>query len=136
MSETPVLATRPRTLRERTAEEVRALLARKRISATELARQMGVSQAYVWRRLDGRTAFDLDDLERVALLLGVPILTLLPADLKDPQTIVGLLRPADRMSARKRRPVDNRPAGHPSTDSSTGVRRTARLPRGAVRRAA
>lgn len=66
------------TLREHAAEEVRALLGRRRTSATQLARQMGVSQAYVWRRLSGETAFDLDDLEKISALLDVEVTDLLP----------------------------------------------------------
>lgn len=69
---------RVRTLRERTAEEIRALLARRRLSATQLARQMGISQAYIWRRLSGETAFDLDDLEKISVILNVEIIDLLP----------------------------------------------------------
>lgn len=66
------------TLREQVAEEVRVLLARRRTSATALAKTLGVSQTYVWRRLTGETAFDLDDLERIANALGVTVLDLLP----------------------------------------------------------
>lgn len=92
-------------MRERTAEEVRVALARKRMSATQLAKQMGVSQAFIWRRLSGETAFDVDNLERIGAILGVE-----PADL--------LPRPAN-LSARSNldkthapvRPRDNRPKG-------------------------
>lgn len=59
------------TLRERVAGELRATLARKRISAAELARRLGWSQSYMARRVDGRQALDLDDLERIAAALDV-----------------------------------------------------------------
>jgi transcriptional regulator with XRE-family HTH domain len=65
-------------LRERVAEEVRVLLARRRISASKLARELGVSQTYVWRRLSGETAFDLDDLERISAVLSVSVSDLMP----------------------------------------------------------
>lgn len=60
------------SLRERVAEEVRALMARRKVSGTQLAKAMNVSHTYMWRRLSGATAFDLDDLERIGALLGVP----------------------------------------------------------------
>lgn len=60
------------------AEEVRVLLARKRISAVQLAKLMGVSQPYLSRRLNGAVAFDLDDIEKIAEVLGVDPLGLLP----------------------------------------------------------
>lgn len=78
MSEIGTVGDAPQPLRERTAEELRALLARRKMSATQLARHMGVSQAYIWRRLDGQTAFDLDDLEKIANILGVDVLDLFP----------------------------------------------------------
>lgn len=65
-------------LHEYVAEEIRALLARKRMSATSLARTLQVSQTYVWRRLTGETAFDLSDLEKIAAVLEVEVADLLP----------------------------------------------------------
>ncbi|WP_428964486.1 helix-turn-helix domain-containing protein [Micromonospora fluostatini] len=66
------------TLREYTAGELRARLARERISVTALARRLGWSQSYLARRVDGRVAFDLDDLEKVADELGIHVADLLP----------------------------------------------------------
>jgi transcriptional regulator with XRE-family HTH domain len=68
------------TLRELTAAELRAALARRRISAVELARRIGWSQAYMARRTDGRIALDIDDLEKIATELNVPVTALLPAE--------------------------------------------------------
>lgn len=65
-------------LREYAAEEIRALLGRRKMSATQLGRQMGVSQAYIWRRLSGETAFDLDDLQKIAAILDVEVTSFLP----------------------------------------------------------
>ena len=75
MSET---VTESGTLRGEVAEEIRALLARRRLSNIALARAIEKSHTYVWRRLNGETAFDLDDLERIAQLLGVTVADLLP----------------------------------------------------------
>ncbi len=69
-------------LRERTAEEIRALLARRRISAAELARRTGMKQSTLARRMTGETAFDLDDLEVIAEVLGVEVTDLLPASVR------------------------------------------------------
>ena len=96
-------------LRERVAEEVRVELARERMSATQLAKRMGVSQAYIWRRLSAETAFDLDDLERIGVLLGVE-----PADLLGRAAdLVGRSKPPYVPGAV--RPPDRRPKGRPES---------------------
>lgn len=66
------------TLREYTAGELRAHLARERISVSALARRLEWTQSYLARRVDGRVAFDLDDLEKVAGELGIQVIDLLP----------------------------------------------------------
>lgn len=65
-------------MRELVAEELRVLLARRRMSASELGRRIGVTQPYISRRLTGEIAFDLDDLQRIADAMGVTIADLLP----------------------------------------------------------
>lgn len=66
-------------LREQVAEEVRALMARRRISGVKLAEKLGRSQPYIWRRLNGETAFDVDDLQALAGILNVGVLELFGA---------------------------------------------------------
>lgn len=68
----------PTTLSEHVADRIRYQLFLARISAAELARRAGMSQPYVSRRLTGAQPFDLADLERIASVLGVAILDLLP----------------------------------------------------------
>lgn len=68
----------PTPMRVRVAAEVRAWLGRRRMSGSELARQMGKSQTWVARRLDGRQAFDVDDLAHVATVLNVQVSALMP----------------------------------------------------------
>jgi hypothetical protein len=70
------------------ATEVRAWLGRRRMSGAELARRMGKSQTWIARRLDGRQAFDVDDLEHVAHVLGVQVSELLPGGERQPVTHV------------------------------------------------
>lgn len=126
-------------LRVRVAEEVRVALARKRMSAAKLGRALGVSQTYVWRRLNGETAFDLDDLERIAAILGVEIGSLLPSlasQISDAPT-VRYAQPTERPPRpSSARPADNRPKGRPRVDLTPGVTRTTRLPRPPQRKAA
>lgn len=75
MTTTPV---QPASLRGRVAEEVRVALTRRRMSATELAKRLGKSQTWIWRRLSGETAFDMDDLERVGAVLEVDPASFIP----------------------------------------------------------
>jgi len=65
-------------LTELVAEEIRALLARRRISGRELARRMGASYSWVNFRLTGAQPIDLNDLQRIADVLDVEVLDLLP----------------------------------------------------------
>lgn len=63
------------------AEEVRALMARRRMSGVQVAKAIGRSQAYMWRRLSGETAFDIDDLEALARVLDVDVTSLFPTQM-------------------------------------------------------
>jgi len=72
-------STSPRgRLREHVAEEIRVLLARKKMSAAELARRTGLKQSTMSRRMTGETAFDMDDLEIIAEVLEVEVSDLMP----------------------------------------------------------
>lgn len=126
MSETP--AAGGGSLRVRTAEEVRVALARKRMSATQLAKRMRKSQAYIWRRLSGETAFDVDDLEAIGEILGMEPVDLLPMGATRVRQTTREYSPlADRpMSTRPARgPSGNPQNTHPS--GGPGVRRSRRL---------
>lgn len=69
----------PVDLGPQVAEEVRVWLARRRLSATELARRIGVTQSYLARRMSGAQPFDITDLGRIAHALDVLVGDLLPA---------------------------------------------------------
>ncbi|HEX6870170.1 MAG TPA: helix-turn-helix transcriptional regulator, partial [Micromonosporaceae bacterium] len=60
-------------LRHSVAEEVRVAMVRRKMNGAGLAVAIGRSQAYVSRRLTGETPFDVDDLERIAVVLGVDV---------------------------------------------------------------
>lgn len=64
-------------LAEVAAREVRAEMGRQRISGIQLAGLLGVSDMYLSRRLTGQIAFDLAEIERVAIALNVPVAQLL-----------------------------------------------------------
>ena len=69
----------PPTFRELVAGELRAQLARRRISHRRLAAMLNVGPAWVDRRMSGTTAVNTDDLEKIARVLGVTPLELLGA---------------------------------------------------------
>lgn len=60
------------------AAEINRLLAERGWSGRELARQAGIPTATVTRKLADLTAFDVDDLVKIASALGVPLRDLLP----------------------------------------------------------
>lgn len=71
MSTLTVVPNQPDRLTEQVAAEVRAHMARVRINQTQLAEALGITQSSVSKRLRGVIAFDTDELQRVAELLGV-----------------------------------------------------------------
>jgi DNA-binding Xre family transcriptional regulator len=65
-------------LSEQVAEEIRAILGRRRMSQAALARALGVSPMWVNYRLTGTQPIDLNDLDRIAAVLDVDVTELLP----------------------------------------------------------
>lgn len=79
---------------EQVAAQVRAELARVRLSGRELGRRTGVDYQYWQRRLSGVTPFNVVDLATIADLLGVPVSTLIapldsPGKGRDPMVECG-----------------------------------------------
>jgi transcriptional regulator with XRE-family HTH domain len=70
----------PPTLSARVAEEVRALMGRRRMSGRALANAAGIPKSTANRWVSGDTAMSLDDVERVARALGVTVVELLPVE--------------------------------------------------------
>ena len=54
------------------AAEIRAEIARQRVSHAALAAKLGVSRPYLSRRLSGETPLSVADVARIADALGVP----------------------------------------------------------------
>lgn len=111
-----------RHLREVAAEEIRALLARRRMSHAELARRTGLKRSTISRRMTGETALDLDDLEAIAEVLGVEPVELLGLAEKAGGELTGSYvkvperTPSTAVTSTNRptdRPTDNRPSGGP-----------------------
>lgn len=65
-------------LSERAAEEILSVMGRRRMSRAELARRLGVSAMWVSYRLNGQQEIGLNDLQRIAGVLGVEPVDLLP----------------------------------------------------------
>lgn len=67
-----------RTLAEYVAAQLRAELARRDMPKAELARQLEVNETWVGRRMRGKSAITMSDLERIASALGLPLSYFLP----------------------------------------------------------
>lgn len=112
-----------RTLSDIAAEEIRALLGRKRMSQAELARRLNVTGAWLNYRLTGRQPIDLNDLQVIAAALGTE-----PANLLGSASVTWpYSRPAGRKPSTlpKRNDVKKAPArgaGRPPTYPQTGRR--------------
>ncbi len=135
---------RTATLSELVAEEIRALMARRRVSGRQLAAQLQVSPSWVSYRLTGTQPIDVNDLLLIAHALEVGVHDLLPS----PEAAAAAKAPTPAPSTRRRgkeggitaayqsgpeavllhrvRPRDTRPVGQPGL---TGIRRSALLPR-------
>lgn len=74
------------SLTARVAEEIRAVMGRRRLTGAGLARALGVSQMWVSYRLNGQQPIDVNDLERIAQVLDVPVLDLFPAAYRSAST--------------------------------------------------
>jgi transcriptional regulator with XRE-family HTH domain len=71
MSTLTVVPRQPDRLTEQVAAEVRAQMARVRITQTQLAESLGLTQSSISKRLRGVVAFNTDELQIVAGVLGV-----------------------------------------------------------------
>lgn len=70
----------PHTPSAETGANVRAEMARRGVSQTDLSARLGMNQSQISKRLSGTIAFTIDELVAIATTLGVPLTALLPAD--------------------------------------------------------
>lgn len=68
------------TLAERIRRAVNDQLVQRGISQREMARRLGWSQPYTWRRLAGHTELSLSDLDQIANALGLTAADLVSAE--------------------------------------------------------
>ncbi len=79
MGDTEILGSQSASLREQVADEIMALLGRRRMSVAALARALGhTNQMQLSRRLNGATPFTLGEIAAIAKILRVDSATLLP----------------------------------------------------------
>jgi hypothetical protein len=77
------------SLTERAIAEIRAELGRQNMTRAGLADRLGVERNWIHYRLSGETSLRVDDVERIAAALGVPISQLLPTATTDSPATVG-----------------------------------------------
>lgn len=63
---------------ETVAEEVRAMMARRRLYGIDLVEPLGISQTQVAKRVRGDLAWSLDELDALAGVFGCEVADLLP----------------------------------------------------------
>jgi transcriptional regulator with XRE-family HTH domain len=123
------------SLSEYVAGEIRAALARQRTSGRALAALLGVSRSWVSYRLTGTTEITLDDLDKIADVLDVDVLDLLPSrTAPQPQPAASYAAPMRRRHRERREPTEKKLLkaighGRPSPRTDTGevsTRRTGR----------
>jgi predicted XRE-type DNA-binding protein len=85
MSTLRVVPARPTGLVEQVAAEVRAQMARAQISQHQLAEILEIPQSSVSKRLRGKIAFRVDELEKLAAALGVHPAAFLGVNVNTPQ---------------------------------------------------
>jgi NAD(P)H-flavin reductase len=76
------------TVRDYVATEVRAQLARKRLSVREAARRLGWGQTVLYHRVVGNIGFDVSELAAVARLLDLPIGSFFPPEIAGAENVV------------------------------------------------
>jgi transcriptional regulator with XRE-family HTH domain len=70
---------RPMDQSRETAANLRAAMGRRRLSRKDLAYLLGENEMWVGRRVNGKTPITIDDLDRFARALSVPMNELLTA---------------------------------------------------------
>jgi len=110
------------SLTERVAEEIRALLARRKMRQTQLARLMGVTDQWLSIRLRGIQPIDLNDLERMCAAMGVNVVDVVRAVADGSTLRYGRPHPVGPGRTSRTRRVGVRPrSGSPARNTSTGA---------------
>lgn len=99
MSTAPI--TRDNTLNNQVAGEIRAWMGRREMTQADVARALDENEMWVMRRIRGRQAMTIEDLQRIAAVLRVSVLDLFPPNTTNarlPQ--LNPTAPADRLIGR------------------------------------
>jgi hypothetical protein len=67
------------TLSATAGRELRAHLARQSLSIKAAADRLGHNRSWLQRRLDGSPSFNLDDIDLICTVLGIPVESLIPS---------------------------------------------------------
>lgn len=67
------------TLADFVAAQIRAEMARRQLPKAHLARLLDVDETWIGRRMRGKSAITMDDLERIATALEMPLSYFVPA---------------------------------------------------------
>ena len=70
----------PHSLTDTIAREIRAELARQRLTNRELAERVGIQPSGISRRLDGEIPLKVSEVEQIAAALGVSVTQFVGAD--------------------------------------------------------
>jgi transcriptional regulator with XRE-family HTH domain len=69
------------------AEEMRAVLARRQVTPSEVCRSLGWTKNYLSRRLTAKQPFDVNDLHAIAKYLDMPLLAFFAAVEESPRDL-------------------------------------------------
>ena len=116
---------RTATLSEMVAEEIRALMARRKVSGRELSNKLGVSPSWISYRLSGKQPIDVNDLLRIANALGAGVHELLPSPEMAAMAVEPVAQPSKEVAGRavSRRPSVKHPYISLSRTEDDGERR-------------
>lgn len=133
MSEQTLPAGEPR-IHDRATEEIRVVLARRKMSAADLARRIGTKPQVLSRRMTGDVAFDLDELQIIARELGVSVAALIGETGADEQTTARYRPPVRYWSELSEEAIPHQPNGqHGAIVANAAIRRPVRMRNGAPR---
>lgn len=102
------------------AAEIRGYLAREGINQTEVSVHLSRSQGYVSERLNGIRPFDLDDIDKIAQLMGYDGMAFLrQVALRAEEALAA--KPRDQLSERRGRMRAGQELPHAAYDSDDGI---------------
>jgi transcriptional regulator with XRE-family HTH domain len=105
------------SLSKRVAAEIRAEMARQQVTQNALAKKLGVTQPWLWRRVKGDHPISLDDLELIGQGLDMQPEQLIDRAIALRSTVTGGYPPTSGRS-----PFGARPPSYPAAHAMPSVR--------------